>query len=239
VANKKISRKQMKKMMHEDEFASTMDKVLHWAQKHKVVVIGGFIGIFVIAGIYVTAVSYNQSRISSSEIELSKAVSIIQYQPKKGEVSKYPTKLEQLDAAMKALQLVADGNYTESVKQRASYYLATAYLEKNDMENCTKILEKLYNNASYPFKSLVAIKYSGILQDSGDLKKSLEVLNGLTEKNMDKNLTIDYVLFLKAKTLVKMSKNEEAKQLLNQLINNFKESVYLSDAKTELRKLNS
>lgn len=237
MVDKKLSRKQMKRKMQEDDFASTMDIVLTWANKHKVIVIGGFISIFVIAGIYVTAVSYNKSRQINSELALSKAMKIISYQPKQGEISKYPSKKEQLEAANNELKAVADGNFTESVKQRAAYFLATTYLEKDDMENSAKILDELYNKATYPLKSLVAIKYSGVLQDRGDLKKALEVLNGLTETNMDKNLTSDYVLLLKAHLLTKMSKNEDAKQLLEQLINDYKDSPYVSEAKKELEKL--
>jgi outer membrane protein assembly factor BamD (BamD/ComL family) len=237
VANKKLSRKQMKKMMHEDEFASTMDKVLEWAKKHKAAVIGGFVALFAIAGIYVTAVSYNKSMNENSELALSKAIKIIKYQPKQGEVSKYPSKKEQLQAAIKEFKAIYEGKYTKSVKQRAGYYLATSYLEQEDTEKCAKILGDLYTSSSYPFKSLVAVKYSGILQDRGDLKKAMEVLDGLSEKNLDKNLTVDYVMLLKAKLLVKMSKLEEAKQLLNQLISDYKNSVYVTDAKQELEKI--
>lgn len=227
----------MKKKMQEDEFASTMDHVLKWANEHKALVISIFIAIFVIAGLYVTATSYNKTKQDKSELALSKAMKIIQYQPKKGEISKYPNKDEQLKAAQNELKAIAEGEYTDSVKERASYFLATTYLEQNDMENCAKELDKLYTNAKYPFKSLVAVKYSGILTERGDLKKALEVLDALTEKNMDKNLTVDYVLLLKARIYKKMSKNEEAKQLLNKIINDFKDSSYYSDAKKELEKL--
>ena len=226
-------------MMKEDEFASTIDKVLNWMKPHKTAVIAGLIGIFVVVGIYVIATGYVHSREDSSEKMLANALQVYYYQPAKGETPKYESPKAQQEAALKEFQHVLDEKPTDSVAQRARFYMADAYVKLQQEDKAVKTLSTLFDEADYPFKALVGIKYAALLQDQGKNAEALKVYNQLAEQDVSKDTIKDYVLLQKGKLLKKMGKPDKAKAAFNALVDQFQTSQYAKEAKSQLDQLGS
>ncbi len=239
MAQKKYSHRRMKKMMKEDEFASTIDKLLNWIKPHKTVAISGLVALFVIVGIYVIATSYISNRQDSSEKIMSEALDVYYYQPVKGEKPKYESPGAQQEAALKALQHVLDQKPTKSVAQRARFYMAADYVKLHRVDKALKILSELFAEADYPFKALVGVKYAALLKDQGKLDDALKIYNELAEKDISADTVKDYVLLQKGKLLKQMGKTDEAKATFNSLVDQFKRSRYAQEARSQLDQMGS
>ncbi|BBB32387.1 hypothetical protein TTHT_0823 [Thermotomaculum hydrothermale] len=233
MAEKKYSHKQMKKLMKEDEVASVVDKVLSWGKENKTLVYGIVIAIFAAIAIYVAVTSYSTNKTEKSELAFSKATEIFYYKPKKNEAPKYKNKEEQYNKALEEFKKLEKENLTKSVKLRAKFYEALCYLNLNNIGEAEKILENLYNSAPYPFKTTVALTLVNVKSNSGELDKAIAILDNLMKQDTFKNPVKDYELLKKSKILVKQGKLEEAKELLNQLILDFPDSAFATDAKKE------
>ncbi len=239
MAQKKYSHRRMKKMMKEDEFASTIDKLLNWMKPHKTIVISGLIGLFVVVGIYVIASSYIHSRENSSEKMLADALEVYYYQPEEGETPKYESPVAQQKAALKKLQQVIENKPTKSVKQRARFYMAADYVKLHETDKAVKILADLFEGADYPFKALAGIKYAALLKEQGKLKDALKVYDTLAGADIAEDTIKDYVLLQKGKLLKKMGKVDEAKTAFNTLVQQFQNSRYAKEAQSQLDQLGS
>ncbi len=239
MAQKKYSHRRMKKMMKEDEFASTIDKVIIWMKPHKTAVISGLVLLFVVVGIYVIATSYTHSRQDSSEKMLSNALDIYYYQPAKGETPKYETPRAQQEAALKEFQHVIDEKPTSSVAKRTRFYMASDYVKLHQIDKALEMLSNLFADADYPFKALVGAKYASLLEEQGKPEEALKIYNQLAEKDISQDTIKDYVLFQKGKLLKKMGKLDEAKAAFNTLVEQFENSRYEKEAQSQLDQMGS
>ncbi len=233
MAEKKYSHKQMKKLMKEDEVATLVDKVIKWGKENKTLVYGIAIAIIAAVAIYVAVNSYTTNKTEKSEFAFSKATEIFYYKPKKNETPKYKNKEEQYKAALKEFKSLEKGNLTESVKLRAKFYEALCNLNLNNTTEAEKILENLFNTAPYPFKTTVGLTLANIKSNTGELDKAINILDTLLKQDTLKNPVKDYELLKKSKILVKQGKLKEAKELLNQLILDYPDSAFATDAKRE------
>ncbi len=233
MAEKKYSHKQMKKLMKEDEVASFLDKTIKWGKENKTAVYGIVIALFVVIAGYVAITSYTTNKMEKSELAFSKATEIFYYKPKKNEAPKYKNKEEQYKTAMEEFKKLESGNYTDSVKMRAKFYEALCYLNLNNTPDAEKILESLYTKAPYPLKTTVGLTLANIKSNTGELDKAISILETLLKQDTLNNPVKDYELLKKSKILVKQGKLEEAKELLNQLILDYPDSPFATDAKKE------
>jgi predicted negative regulator of RcsB-dependent stress response len=239
VAQKKYSHRRMKKMMREDEFASTIDKVINWIKPHKTVAVSGVVLLFVVVGIYVIATSYTHNRQDSSEKMMSNALDIYYYQPAKGETPKYETPRAQQEAALKEFEHVIDEKPTNSVAERARFYMAADYVKLNQFDKAIETLSALFAEADYPFKALVGVKYAALLQDQNKLEDALKIYDQMADKDISQNTIKDYVLLQKGKLLRKMGKLDEAKAAFNILVEQFQNSRYEKEAQSQLDQMGS
>ncbi len=237
MAEKKYTHKQMKKLMKEDEVATIVDKTIKWVKDHKTTVYGIIIAIFAAVAIYVAVSSYSNKKMEQSELAFSKATEIFYYKPEKGKPSQYKSQKEQYEKALEEFKKIASGDYTKSVKLRANYYEAVCYLNLNNPAEAEKTLEKLFNQADYPFKTVVGLTLANVKSNTGEIEKAIEILDTLLKQDIIKNPAKDYELLKKSKFLVKEGKLKEAKELLNQLILDFPDSPFATDAKKEKENL--
>jgi len=233
VAEKKYTHKQMKKLMKEDEVATIVDKTIKWAKDNKTTVYGIIIAVLAAITIYVGVNSYTTKKTEKSELALSKATEIFYYKAEKGKQPKFASKKEQYEKALEEFKKIAAGDYTKSVKFRAKYYQAICYLNLNNPAEAEKTLEELFNEANYPFKSVVGLTLANVKSNTGEIEKAIEILDTLLKQDIIKNPAKDYELLKKSKFLVKEGKLKEAKELLNQLILDFPDSPFATDAKKE------
>ncbi len=233
MAEKKYSHKQMKKMMKEDEVASFVDKTLKWGKENKGLVYGIVIAVIIAVAAYVAITSYTSNKVEKSELAFSKASKIFYYQPGKNETPKYKSKKEQYIKAMEEFKKLETGNYTDSVKLRAKFYEGLCQLNLNNTPEAEKILEKLYGNSPYPLKTTVGLTLANIKANTGEIDKAIKILDTLMQQNTYNNPVKDYEMFKKAKMLEKAGKLKQAKELLNQLILDFPDSAFATDAKRE------
>ena len=233
MSEKKYSHKQMKKLMKEDEVATFADKTIKWMKENKTTVWGGVIVLILAVAVYVASNSYISNKTEKSETAFSKASKIFYYAPKKGEQPKYKDKNEQYQKALEEFKKIAEGSYTSSVKLRAKYFEALCYLNLNNVPEAEKLLKSLLNESDYPLKTPVSLCYARILVNSGELDKAVSILDNLLKQDTYKNPVKDYELLEKSKILVKQGKKEEAKELLNQIILDYPDSAYATDAKKE------
>jgi len=239
VAQKKYSHRKMKKMMREDEFASTIDKVINGIKPHKTIAVSGVVLLFVVVGIYVIATSYTHNRQDSSEKMMSKALEIYYYQPAKGETPKYETPRAQQEAALKEFEHVIDEKPTRSVAKRARFYMAADYIKLNQLDKAIETLSALFAESDYPFKALVGVKYAALLQNQNKLEDALKVYDQMADKDISQNTIKDYVLLQKGKLLKKMGKLDEAKAAFNILVEQFQNSRYEKEAQSQLDQMGS
>jgi len=233
VAQKKYSHKQMKKLMKEDEVATFVDRTIKWGKENKAKVYGIVIALFVSIAAYIAITSYTSNKIEKSELAFSKATEIFYYKPKRGETSKYKTKKEQYEAALKSFKEIDKGNFTESVKLRAKYYVGVCYLNLNNPGEAEKVFKEVFDKANYPLKTPVGIALTNVMVNTGELGKAIEIVDELLKQDTIKNPVKDYELLKKSKILVKQGKIDRAKEILNQIILDFPESPFATDAKKE------
>ncbi len=225
--------------MREDEFASTIDKVINWIKPHKTIAVSGVVLLFVVVGIYVIATSYTHNRQDSSEKMMSNALDIYYYQPAKGETPKYETPRAQQEAALKEFEHVIDEKPTNSVAERARFYMAADYVKLNQFDKAIETLSALFAEADYPFKALVGVKYAALLQDQNKLEDALKIYDQMADKDISQNTIKDYVLLQKGKLLRKMGKLDEAKAAFNILVEQFQNSRYEKEAQSQLDQMGS
>lgn len=225
--------------MKEDEFVSTIDKVINWMKPHKTVVIAGLVALFVGVGIYVIATSYIHDREDSSEKVLASALEIYYYQPAKGATPKYETPQAQGEAALKEFQHVLDERPTSSVADRARFYMALDYVKLNQLDKGMETLSNLFVEADYPFKSLVGIKYAALLEEQGKADEALKIYDEMVGKDLSQDTIKDYVLLQKGKLLKKMGKLDEAEATFNILVEQFQNSRYEKEAQAQLDQMGS
>jgi len=238
LANKKYSKKQLKHMMKEDEFASSIDKAVHWIQHNRGMVIAGVVALFAVISVYVIATSYSAATRNRSENALAQAMEILYYQPKQGETPKYADKKAQLEAALKELDHVLSLNPTDAVAQRARYYRADVFMKLKQDAKATEELAALFADTKPPFKTLVALKYAGLLKAHGDRETALQVLDDVSNLALADGLLTDYVLMEKGRLQKEMGKLEDARATFTKLTEEYPDSRYVAEAKNELDKLN-
>ncbi len=233
MAEKKYSHKQMKKLMKEDEVATFVDRVIKWGQDNKTTVYGVVIALFVAIGLYVAITSYTSSKVEKSELAFSKATEIFYYKPQKNEKPKYKNKEEQFKAALEEFKKLEKGSYTKSVLLRAKFYRALCLLNLNNTVEAEKILEDLFSKAPYPLKTTIGLTLANVKSNTGELDKAINILDTLLKQDTLKNPVKDYEILNKSRILVKEGKLKEAKELLNQLILDYPDSPFATDAKKE------
>lgn len=235
----KYSHKKMKRMMKEDEFASSMDKLLKWVQENRGLVIGAAIVLFAAVAVYVIGTSYMENKRNKSERAIADALEIIYYQPRQGQESRYATPEEQFDAAMAELDHVMDMGPTDSVADRVAYYRTELYLKMDQEDQAIEELKTLMEETEPPFKVLVAIKYAGVLENRGELENAVAVLDQVLDVPLKDGLVLDYALLMKGRMLLRKGQTEAARMALDKLVTDYPESRYATQAQDELDKINS
>lgn len=238
MAQKKYSHKRMKQMMKEDEFASSVDKGIHWIKENQTLVIIAATVLIAVTGAYVFTNSFVDNKRDRSEQALAKAIEIVYFEPVAGEASPYETKEAQLNAALTELDHVMDSSPTASVAERAQYYRSDIHMQMDKADLALEDLRQLNETSSGVFKVIVAIKYAGLLEERGELQQAVDVLNKLDDMALTDALLLDYALLARGKMQLRLGETESARLAFTRIVEEFPESAYATQAQDELDKIN-
>jgi len=236
VAEKKYSHKQMKQMMKEDEFASSIDKALHWIKQNRGLVIGAAVALFAATAVYVIGNSYTAGKQDRSEKALAKALEIIYYMPPQGETSKYESREAQMNAALTELDHVMETSPTASVMERAQFYRADVNLKLENEDKGMEDLKQLYESTDGLFHVIVSIKYAGVLENRGNLEEAISVLGSLDDMPVKDALLLDYALLKRGQMQARLGDTEDARIAFTRIVDEFPESAFVEQAQNELDK---
>lgn len=213
---KRIKRKQLK----EDEFVSTINKVVNFAKKRSkelitaaVAVVCVIILIIAIKALQAHAVK-KESRLLADVFELS------------SQIRDDPDKITELE------NLAGNGKFS-----RVAYLeLATYWIEQGDTEKAKSYLEKVPQSKKdliyYQSRDLLGQIY---IQDQ-EFDKAIELYTKIEEEN-PKSYTLDPILFHRAQAHEQKGEIEKALDLYRRVQDEFSQTLYGFDASQKVREL--
>jgi tetratricopeptide (TPR) repeat protein len=213
---KRIKRKQLK----EDEFVSTINKIINFTKRRSKELIAAALAVVcvIILVIAIRAVQAHgvkkESRLLADVLELS------------SQLKDNPDKITELE------NLAGNGKFS-----RVAYLkLATYWIEQGDTEKAKSYLEKIPERKKdliyYQSRDLLGQIY---IQNE-EFDKAIEVYKEIEEEN-SKNYTLDPVLFHRAQAHEQKGEIEEALALYRRVQDEFSQTLYGFDASQKVKEL--
>lgn len=213
---KRIKRKQLK----EDEFVSTINKVINFAKKRSKELIAASLAVvcIVILIIAIKAIQANavkkESRLLADVLDLS------------SQLRDNPDKITDLE------NLAGNGKFS-----RVAYLKLAAYcIEQGDTEKAKSYLEKIPENKKdliyYQSRDMLGQIY--IQNDEFD--NAIEIYKKIEEENPE-NYTLDPVLFHQAQAHEQKGEKEEALALYRRIQDDFPQTMYGFEASQKVKEL--
>ncbi|MFZ2053812.1 MAG: tetratricopeptide repeat protein [Candidatus Aminicenantales bacterium] len=213
-------KKVIKKQLKEDEFVSTMNKVMHFFQTRTKEILIGIAAIAVIGLLY-TGVRFIQAQQVKKESRLLSELLEL-----RSTLSSKPENLATLE------KIAGSGKYA-----RLGYVLlATYWVENNDLENAKEALGKISSTPQdfIYFQSRDLLAQVNALQKNYD--ESIALFNEI-EGAKPKSYPPDAVLFHKAEALEAKGDKPEALALYKKIQDEFPQSYFGYDAAERARKI--
>ncbi len=213
---KRIKRKQLK----EDEFVSTINKIVNLAKKRSKELIAAAVAVvcIVIVVIAIKAIQANtikkESRLLADVLDLS------------SQLRDNPDKITELE------NLAGNGKFS-----RVAYLkLAVYWVEQGDTEKAKSYLEKIPKTRKdliyYQSRDLLGQIY---IQDE-EFDNAIDIYIKIEEENPE-NYTLDPVLFHRAQAHEQKGEEEEALALYKRVQDEFPQTIYGFDASQKVKEL--
>jgi len=213
---KRIKRKQLK----EDEFVSTVNKIVNFAKRRSKELIAAAVAVVCVI-ILIIAIKAIQAQAVKKESQL--LADVLELSSQLGDD---PDKITELE------NLAGDGKFS-----RVAYLkLATYWIEQGDTDKAKFYIEKVPQTKKdliyYQSRDLLGQIY---IQNE-EFDKAIELYTKIEEEN-PKNYTLDPVLFHRAQAHEQKGEIEKALDLYKRVQDEFSQTLYGYDASQKVREL--
>jgi predicted negative regulator of RcsB-dependent stress response len=149
----------------------------------------------------------------------------------------FPTEAARRDAALKKFQAAADAFPSTSAGLEARLHVASLLGESGKMADAEKQLEEIVRlNADGLYGRMARLGIATIQVDSGRLEPAIATLSSLAQRT-DLEMPVDGVLMQLGRAYDKGGKTADAIRTYTRIGDEFPESPYAGDARTELERL--
>lgn len=212
-------KKVVKKQLKEDEFVTTVNKIIDFATRRKKELIAGAAAVVVIILVVIGIRIVKAQQIKRESVLLSRIFQL------SSEVMDEPDKLTELEA------LAGNGKFARI----ATIQLASYWYEKKDFVKAQDLLEK------FPAKSKDLFYYQAqdLLGQVYMKQEKYDEALAVYEKILDnpEEYSLDVVYFHMAELFEKKGDTEKALDYYKKIQDEFSQSYYAYDAASEIRKL--
>ncbi|MEM9291846.1 MAG: tetratricopeptide repeat protein [Acidobacteriota bacterium] len=224
-----------KEIKQEDQFVSTVDRVLHFVQENFRALVAGIVGLLVLVLLVVAWFNHQANRRAASVAALAEATEA--FQAPTGDLAanadglSFETDEARRTEARTRLEAVrSDYSGTDSA-DIALYYLANLAVEEDDLDGAQQLWNEFLDRAEPSFLTAQArINLLSARRAAGDSAAVEEDLRSMLDSDTS-NLPQDLVLYELAKTLEDLERGEEAAELYQRLVEEYPRSAYSADAR--------
>jgi predicted negative regulator of RcsB-dependent stress response len=224
-----MSRRITRKMLKEDEFVSTMDRVMQWMSEFWRPVVFAFCGLVVVILLWWVAGAWSGSRAEKASLALNQAVTLLG-SDQEGEASDPAAAESQLREVIERFGGTAQGDI-------ARLYVARIELDRGDVDSAREHLLRLVERSSdTALGQLAMLDLIHLKIASGQSAEAASELQAMVA-GTDQRLPRDAALYELALLLEREERAEEARTHLQQLVDEFPESPYRFAAQQRLGEL--
>jgi tetratricopeptide (TPR) repeat protein len=234
-------KKELKREIKEDEFATWLEKVIAWGEGHRDEVrIGVGVGAVLLAAF--GALTYFQShRAREADRAFQEALSAFEApvaaelppQADRPEGQVFATAEDKYKTAAAAFEGAARRYGSSDVGPRANYYAALSRIQLGQYAEAEKTLRELQaatGGGAGLIPELARMALGGLYRESGEIDRAVETYRGVIS-NPDAQLPRDYALSCLANTLEDAGRYAEARAAWKELVELFPASVYAPTAR--------
>ena len=232
-------KKELKRDMKQDEFASWMEKLIAWGDGHRDELRIG-VGVTVVLLAAFGALAYFQShRAQEADRAFRDALAAFEA-PVAAELAPdadrpvgqvFATAEDKYKTAAAAFEGVERRYGSSEVGPRARYYAALSRIELGQYAEAEKSLRELQGLGSEELVSgLARVALAGLYRRSGETDRAVEAYRGVIS-SPDSSVPQDYALHCLAGTLEDAGRYPEARETLQELVQGFPASVYTPAAR--------
>jgi len=233
-------KKELKREIKEDEFASWLEKIIAWGDAHRDEVrIGVGVGVVLLAAF--GALAYFQShRAREADRAFREALAAfdapvaaeLPAQADRPEGQIFATAEDKYKTAAAAFEGVARRYGSSEVGERASYYAALSRIQLDQYAEAEKTLRELQGagGGADLVPELARMALGGLYRKAGETDRAVETYRGVIS-NPDSQLPRDYALSCLANTLEDARRYAEARAAWQELVELFPASVYAPTAR--------
>jgi tetratricopeptide (TPR) repeat protein len=232
-------KKELKREIKQDEFATWLDKLITWTDAHRDEVRIG-VGVTVVLVAAFGALAYFQShrareaqRAYQDALTAFEAPVAAELPPEAdrppGQV--FATAEDKFKTAAAAFEGVVRRYGSSDLGQRASYYAAVCRMELGQYDDAEKSLRELQAGGKDELvPDLARMALAGLYRRRGETDRAVEIYRGIVS-SPDTNLARDQALRGLAATLDESGRHVEAREAYRELVEHFPASVYAPSAR--------
>ena len=234
-------KKELKRDIKQDEFASWLEAVIAWADEHRDEVRIG-VGVTVVLLAAFGALAYFQShRAREADRAYQDALAAFQA-PVTSELPAgadrpvgqvFATAEDKYKTAAAAFEGVGRRYGSTALGTRAQYYAALSRIELGQYAEAEKALQELQGSGEDDLiPDLARLALGGLYRRSGETDQAVEVYRGVASSPQT-DLPRDYALHCLAGTLEDAGRYAEARAVYRELVEEFPASVYAAGARAQ------
>ncbi len=231
---KRLTRKQIKHDIREDEFKSVIFRTLESLQENPRVIVGTVIGVLVLAAAVSAVLAFLDYRHQKANEELVTAMKIFQAPiraegatPDDPDAPSFATEEDRRARAREALREVGGGMAGEV----AELYLASLALGEGDTATARSLWQDfLKSHQDHLLAVSVRLNLIHLDREEGRAEELAEELRAELD-GAEKSLPEDVLLFELAKTLDALDRSDEAMELYQRIADEYPQSPYAARAR--------
>jgi tetratricopeptide (TPR) repeat protein len=235
-------KKDLKREIKQDEFATWLEKIVTWTDGHRDEVRIG-VGVTVVLVAAFGALAYFQGqRAREAQRAYGEALTAFEA-PVATELAPdadrpagqvFATAEDKYKTAAAAFEGVARRHGSSDVGRRARYYAAVCRMELGQNDDAEKSLRELQAGGRDELvPDLARMTLAGLYRRTGETDRAVEIYRGIVS-SPDTNLPRDEALHSLAVTLEEAGRYVEARAAYRELVEHFPASVYAPDARARV-----
>jgi tetratricopeptide (TPR) repeat protein len=240
-SSQRLTRKEIKHDIQQDEFVATVGRGVDYAAHHTKTILLAVGAVAVAGALAFGARAWLQGRAADANATLAEAVRVAEAlidaaAPKPDDLRNpsFASEVERRQRAKALLEQVKQKHSGTEAAAVADLYLAGIALEEGDAETARRLWQAYV--AEHDEGMLAAAVRTSLLRldrEQGRAEQVAEELRGMLD-DAERPLPEDVVLFELAQTLDQLGKAEEAKPLYQRLVDEFPRSPYRGAAEREI-----
>jgi len=244
MSSKRLSPKEIKRDIREDELRSLLTETLIQAQLHWRWIVAGMAGVVVLILAGVGIYAYFQSLETEANAELAEAIEVYSApvveedaDPDDPKAPTFPSGEARRERSREAFTAIRDKTGAGIAGDVAELYLAEISLAEGDAETAREIWEDFLDDHEDHVLA-ISVRINLIHLDR-DEDKAEEVVARLEEalENPESTLPEDVVLFELGTTLEELGRSDEAREHYQRLVDEYPRSAYLTEVNQRLASL--